>query len=194
MKWFPMVSLALTVSLALLSEAWAGDAILTWTAPTQNEDGTPLVDLAGFKIYGGQAQGGPYPVTIDVPDPLATTFTVPNLTDGLTYFFVTTAYNSASEVQESAWSNEVSKTIPFPIPNPPGMLTVAEVVYSVSKGDDMFLLAAVGRAALGVPCDSTQYVRGINETEQRYVVPVDEVYMWFGSVRSEVVVGHCAPQ
>ncbi len=177
--------------LNLQPEAWAGEAVLTWTAPTQNEDGTPLTDLAGYKIYMGQVQGGPYPVSIDLPVPTATTFTVPSLTEGVTYYFVSTAYNSASTVQESAWSNEVSKTIPFPVPNPPSMLTVAEVVYSVSKSNDIFLMAAVGEAPLGSPCDPTQYVRGINEMDKRHVVPVAEVNRWYGSVRSEVVVADC---
>ncbi len=178
----------------LPSVVWSGEAILSWIAPTQNTDGTALTDLAGFKIHLGQTQGGPYPVTIDIADPTAITLTIPNLTDGLTYYFVATAYNSASEVQESDFSGEVSKTIPFPVPQPPSMLTVQETVYSVSKTNDAFLLAAVGRATLGAPCDPNQYVRGINESDQRYVVPVDEVVLWFGSVRSEVVVGHCAIQ
>ena len=32
-------------------QAFAGDATLTWTAPTLNTDGSTLTDLAGFTIY-----------------------------------------------------------------------------------------------------------------------------------------------
>ncbi len=179
------------LALTLLSvSALAGQAVLNWTAPTQNEDGTPLTDLAGYKIYMGQALSGPYPVSIDIADPTIVTFTVPNLSEG-TYYFVTTAYNSADPVQESVFSNEVSKIVPPLVPMPPTMLTVAEIVYSVSKTNDAFLLAAVGTAPLGSPCDPNQYVNGINEMNQRHVVPVAEVDRWFGSVRSEVVVADC---
>jgi hypothetical protein len=45
-----------------------GSASLSWTAPTQNEDGTDLVDLAGYKLYWGTTPGSyPNSVTIDNP-------------------------------------------------------------------------------------------------------------------------------
>ena len=166
--------------------AWAGEATLTWTAPTQNTDGTPLTDLAGFKLYMGQAPGGPYPVSVDIPDPLATTFTVPNLTDGATYYFVSTAYNSAAVVQESDFSNEATKLIPFPVPNHPTMLTVTDLtVYNVIKQKDKFVLLAAGTVPADTPCDSSQQVNG------RYAVPTDLV-TWFGNVEPIVVVADCS--
>ena len=166
--------------------AWAGEATLTWTAPTQNTDGSPLTDLAGFKIYVGTTQGGPYPVSVDIPDPLATTFTVPNLTEGTTYYFVSTAYNSAATVQESDFSNEVSKLIPFKVPNPPSMLTVQNLtVYNVIKQKDKFVLLAAGTVPPDTPCDPNQRVNG------HYVVPNDLV-TWFGNVEPIVVVADCS--
>ena len=115
--------------------AWAGDATLSWTAPTQNTDGSALTDLAGYKIYAGLVQGGPYgDVSITINNPTTTTFVVPGLAEGTTYFFVTTAFNSASPVQESDFSNEVSKLIPALVPMPPTMLTVQDLtVYNVIK-------------------------------------------------------------
>ena len=65
--------------------------ILSWDAPSTNEDGTPLTDLAGYKIYYGTASGN-YTQNIDVGN--VTTYPVTNLTDGLTYYFVVTAYNT----------------------------------------------------------------------------------------------------
>ena len=35
----------------------SGIAELTWTAPTQNEDGTALTNLAGYKVRYGQSPG-----------------------------------------------------------------------------------------------------------------------------------------
>jgi hypothetical protein len=165
---------------------WAGEAELTWVAPTQNTDGTPLTDLAGFKIYLGTTMGGPYPVSIDITDPAVTTFTVPNLTAGTTYFFVSTAYNSANPVQESDFSNEVSKLIPLPVPNPPTMLAVVNtLVWDIVKQENKYVFLGVGTVPNGTSCDPSQSVNG------RFVVPNDQV-TWFGNVRPPVVVADCS--
>ena len=175
----------LILSLVFMAEwVYAGEAELTWTAPTQNTDGTPLTDLAGFKIYMGTTLGGPYPVSIDIADPAATTFTVPNLSEG-TYFFVSTAYNSADPVQESDFSNEATKTILPLVPMPPGMLTVVnELVWDIVKQNNKYVFLGVGTVPPGTPCDPTQTVNG------RYAVPNDAV-IWFGNVRPPVVVADC---
>ncbi len=189
MKRLRFLALGLPICFLLgfyTGQALAGEATLTWTAPTQNTDGTPLTDLAGFKLYLGQTAGGPYPVSVDIPDPLATTFTVPNLTDGVTYYFVSTAYNSAATVQESDISNEVSKLIPFAVPNPPSMLIVTDLtVYNVIKQVDKFVLLAAGTVPAGTLCDPSETVNG------RYVVPTALV-TWFGNVEPIVVVADCS--
>jgi hypothetical protein len=89
--------------------AIAGTITLAWDASTTNTDGTPLTDLAGYKIYYGPTSGS-YTNTLDVGD--VTTSEVNKLTDGLTYYFAVSAYNSAGA--ESSFSNEVSKTLPPP--------------------------------------------------------------------------------
>ena len=81
-------------------------AALTWDAPTTNDDGTPLTDLAGYKIYYGTSPGN-YTGRIDVGVE-TTQFTVKGLKSG-TYYFVVTAYNVTRN--ESGYSNEVSKEI-----------------------------------------------------------------------------------
>jgi hypothetical protein len=85
----------------------SGSATLSWTAPTQNTDGSPLSDLAGFKIYWGTSQGS-YPNSATLTNPGLTTYVVDNLVPG-TYFFVATAFNSAGT--ESVSSGVASKTI-----------------------------------------------------------------------------------
>lgn len=83
------------------------EATLTWTAPTENTDGTPLTDLSGFNIFYGNASRT-YFTTIDVANPAATTYTITGLAPG-TYYFAMTAKTSAG--LESIQTNEVTKTL-----------------------------------------------------------------------------------
>ena len=100
------VLLSILIICSSVLPSFAANVSLSWEAPSTNEDGTPLTDLAGYKIYYGTAPGN-YTQNIDVGN--VTTYTFTNLTGGLTYYFVATAYNTARI--ESSYSNEVSKTI-----------------------------------------------------------------------------------
>jgi hypothetical protein len=71
-----------------------GSATLDWTPPTENSDGSPLTDLAGYKIYYGTSPGN-YPNQITINNPGLTTYIVDNLPAN-TYYFVMTAFNSTS--------------------------------------------------------------------------------------------------
>ena len=102
----------LTVSFAP-AQVQAGEAKLSWQAPTTNEDGTPLTDLAGYKLYYSKTQGN-YLAPVDVHNVLTHTIT---LGDG-TWYFVVTAYDTSGN--ESAYSNEVSKTIKVSPAKPTG--------------------------------------------------------------------------
>ena len=84
-----------------------GSATLSWTAPTENEDGTPLTDLAGYKIYWGTTPGS-YTDNATIDNPSVTTYIVENLAPG-TYEFVATAFNSTGV--ESRFSGTATKTI-----------------------------------------------------------------------------------
>lgn len=78
-----------------------------WDAPTENDDGTPLTDLAGFHVYYGNA-AQQYAGTIEI----ATANTVQHVMEDLpagTYYFVITAMNS--EGLESVYSTEVNATV-----------------------------------------------------------------------------------
>jgi hypothetical protein len=67
----------LFVLIALPSIGQAGQAILSWDAPTTNADGTPLTDLTGYKIYSGTGTGN-YTQTIDVGNVTSYTANQPN--------------------------------------------------------------------------------------------------------------------
>jgi hypothetical protein len=85
-----------------------GSATLSWTPPTTNTDGSPLTNLAGYKIYWGTT-AGTYPNAVSLTNPGLTSYVVVNLVPG-TYFFVATAVNSLGA--ESVFSAPASKTIP----------------------------------------------------------------------------------
>ena len=84
-----------------------GSATLSWTAPTQNEDGTALEDLAGYKLYWGTTPGS-YTDSVTIDSPGITTYVVENLAPG-TYEFVATAYNTSGV--ESRYSGTATKTV-----------------------------------------------------------------------------------
>jgi hypothetical protein len=73
---------------------------LSWMPPTQNEDGSPLMDLAGYKIYWGTIRGQ-YTHSAKIDNPGISSYVVENLSPG-TYEFVGTSFNRAGV--ESAYS------------------------------------------------------------------------------------------
>ena len=101
----------LSASLASFSvtvnQVGLGSATLSWTPPTQNSDGSPLTDLAGYKIYYGNESGN-YQTSIQIDNPGIATYVVENLTPN-TYYFVSTAFNF--DAVESAFSNEAVKVV-----------------------------------------------------------------------------------
>jgi len=94
--------------------AQAGQANLAWDPNTD-------LDLAGYKVYLGNASGN-YQSNLDVGN--KTSAMVTNLQEGATYYFAVTAYDSSRN--ESEYSNEVAYTIP------------AACTYSVSPVSQSF--------------------------------------------------------
>lgn len=90
-----------------VTQVAAESVTLSWTAPTDNEDGTTLNDLAGYNIYWGRSSGN-YPNTIRVDNPGITSYVVENLSPD-TYFFSAAAFNSAGV--ESRLSGEAVATV-----------------------------------------------------------------------------------
>lgn len=82
-------------------------AVLSWTAPTANTDGSSLTNLAGYRIaYGTSASA--LTQTIQVSNPSVTNYTINNLSPG-TYYFSVRAYTNSGT--ESANSNVYSKVV-----------------------------------------------------------------------------------
>ena len=84
-----------------------GSVTLAWEPPTENTDGTALVNLSGYRIHYGNASGN-YDQIINVANAGVTRYVVDNLSPG-TYFFAISAVSSAGV--ESETSPEASKTI-----------------------------------------------------------------------------------
>ncbi len=70
----------------------AGAVSLSWAAPTTRTDGSPLTNLAGYKIYYGR-MSGVYDYQIDINNPGILTYLVENLVSG-DWYFALTAYDS----------------------------------------------------------------------------------------------------
>lgn len=84
-----------------------GRATLSWTAPTENTDGSTLSNLTGYRIrYGTSAAALTQTIVID--NASVTTYVVDNLSPA-TWYFAVTAVNSQGA--ESSNSNVANKQI-----------------------------------------------------------------------------------
>lgn len=133
MKRISLVCL-FTVILSLVVPIIArGGVRFTWTAPTNNTDGTPLTDLAGYKLYKsstpeiGYSQEGPD--IVGTPPPITVDWNPTTPTDG-TFYFVVTAFDVSGN--ESGRSNEVSVKYDNIAPGAPGNLTPTPIVAGVT--------------------------------------------------------------
>lgn len=100
--------LALGVSAIPLEAATVS---LAWDAPVNNTDGTPIVNLAGYRLYYGTASQT-YSNSITIG--LSPTATISNLQEGVTYYFAVVARSEAGA--ESSFSEELTWTAPIAPP------------------------------------------------------------------------------
>ena len=90
-----------------VSQTANGFVALSWDAPTQNTDGSSLLDLAGYKIYV-RKNSGSFNREIRINNPSITTYLIEQLSPA-TYHFVATAITSSGV--ESWYSAEVIASI-----------------------------------------------------------------------------------
>jgi Putative Ig domain len=84
-----------------------GSAMLSWNPPTQNTDGSPLTNLAGYRVYWGTSQGNLSNSTM-ITNPGLSSYVVEQLTPATWYFALSAV---ASSGVESALSNVASKQV-----------------------------------------------------------------------------------
>lgn len=87
--------------------AGTGTATLSWTPPTENSDGTALVDLAGYEVHYGLSQSN-LNQTVTLSNASLSTYMVEHLGSGKWYFALV-AVNSHGTT--SVFSAVASKTI-----------------------------------------------------------------------------------
>ena len=108
------VCMGVMAGLSFAPSVFAGSATLTWNANTEP-------DLAGYKVYydtvshSGNCPAGFGANAITLGK--VTTYTINNLTDGQTYYFQVTAYDTSNN--QSTCSTQVSKVIPVSDTRPP---------------------------------------------------------------------------
>jgi hypothetical protein len=97
---------AFSIEVVAASSA-TGAVTLSWTPPSQNEDGSQLTDLAAYRILWSR-DGGGFNNSVRIDNPGITGYVVENLAPG-TYEFVATAINSSGV--ESSFSNGVTRVV-----------------------------------------------------------------------------------
>ena len=90
-----------------VNQAATASASISWSAPTQNTDGSSLTNLAGYRIYYGTSSGS-LTQSIQIANPSVSTYVIDGLTP-TTYYFAVRAYTSTGA--ESTNSNVASKTL-----------------------------------------------------------------------------------
>ena len=85
-----------------------GTAELSWPPPVENEDGSALTNLAGYRIYRGTSAGA-MALVRTIANPGITTAVLEGLASG-THYFAVSAYSSSGA--ESDRSPMGSKSIP----------------------------------------------------------------------------------
>lgn len=97
----------LVISPVAVTKSTNGTAELTWIAPRQNTDGSPIISLAGYRIYYGTNAGAMTQV-VQINDPRVLSFELTNLASG-TWYFEARAYTAMNA--ESSASDVVSKIV-----------------------------------------------------------------------------------
>ncbi len=165
MKKIGILLVVLVVLAMGFENAEAGSAMLMWDAPTTNADGTPLTDLAGYRVYWGTSSGN------YTNSAVATRcYSCPTGSDGggedwecvvslqpnTTYYFAVTAFDISRN--ESEYSNEVFKTTALAT-NPTGNIATSPT-SSLCRVDGYDLISfskVFGKTILGSTCTEANY-------------------------------------
>jgi hypothetical protein len=172
-----------------------GTAIVSWIAPTTNDDGSALIDLAGFNVAYGTSSSALAQIAL-VDDNTRSSYTVQSLAPGLWYFAVR-AFNSlqaesvdSNVAQKNVTGASAANTVPITIvgaPPPPTLQTTATLAYDVLMSGSRYVLGRqVGTIALGKPCTSTFRV-----SSNYYQVTRSDVNVT-RNPRSQTLVARCA--
>lgn len=191
------------------SAALPGSALVRWTPPTANMDGSALADLVGYRIQYDDDDWTTLPKVQDVKiaaaQPVSGSatdrqYTVAGLTAGKTWTFTMTAYTASAESEKTepaskvipagtgaAFAQSVNVAITGPTqPNPPTLLMVtATTAYQLLQSANKLYAVAIGTVTLKTPCDGTQAALGFHR------VDVADVKLMPGRARPNVALAKC---
>jgi hypothetical protein len=95
---------AITVDAA--ATASSGSAALSWTPPTENVDGSALVNLAGYRLYYGSS-AEQLDQVIEIKNPGVADYVIDNLNAGKYYFAIKAFSSNGAESTQSAVASKV---------------------------------------------------------------------------------------
>src|SRR5438309_1273694 len=157
-RWLLSFGLALGAVLVAPSPGSAGVLDASWTAPTTNTDGSPLIDLASYRVYYGasapQCPGGTF---VQVPSSTSTPSANQTVISRLTGLTAGTLYNVSLTAVDSAGRESACST---------GASAVAQVDFAVTPtfaAQSVTLVVAtsgtgsgtIASAPAGVSCGAT---------------------------------------
>jgi hypothetical protein len=149
-----------------LTCAGPGKAVLRWTPPTTNTDGTTLSNLAGYTALYGVSPTA-LVSTVLINNPAATTFTIVSLAAGNWSFSLRARSSSGAEsananvvslaVVGTAYAGSVAIDV-TQVPSPPTGLTVTEpTAFEIRPNSTGTLTASrIGLIAVGTRCYSDE--------------------------------------
>jgi hypothetical protein len=173
-----------------------GSALVSWVAPTANTNGSPLTNLASFRIAYGTSSST-LDRTLQVSDVTARSARVSGLAPG-TWYFTTRAVNTAGV--ESANSNigsmavagaTAARTVAITItgtPTPVARRTTGTIVYDLVRGSTgrWVIGRAVGTVPLNTPCRTYYLYSDFYGVQTGYV-------RLTRAMRGDTLVAHCGP-
>ncbi|MEI6166079.1 MAG: fibronectin type III domain-containing protein [bacterium] len=148
-----LLALGFMIPCAPIPSLAATTALLTWEAPAQPADGSPITGLAGYRLhYGTDSQV--YSATVDVG--LTLTATLTNLQEGLPYFATVAAYNESGIEGEYApeltWTPSVSRPLDHftwgPVPSPQTAGTPVDVSLLAQDASNLTVSSFSGSVQL----------------------------------------------
>jgi hypothetical protein len=143
-----------------LSCTWGnGTATINWTKPTANTDGSPLNNLASYKVLYGTSASALNQVKL-VSSPSATSTSIGSLQTG-TWYFAMRAVNSAGAesdnsnvVQKTITAASAAKSLSITVTSAGTYKTTATPVYDVVYQGGLSVLGVrVGTVPLGTTCN-----------------------------------------